>query len=130
MRKSVSGLMDTVLSAEELSVIQRVLDEYGQLGVEFHALRTRQAGTRSFVSFQVLVPGEWTVQRGHELVERIENDLCVELSNITVFTHLESLDDPKSWNDTRLERTGVVPSSSVSMDQPKSSEDDDISRKK
>jgi cation diffusion facilitator family transporter len=130
VRKSVSGLMDTVISAEEQSVIQRVLDEYGQSGVEFHALRTRQAGTRNFVSFHVLVPGDWTVQRGHDLLECIENDLCARLSNITVFTHLESLDDPTSWNDTSLERTGVMTSSSESMDQPKSSEDDGVSRQK
>jgi cation diffusion facilitator family transporter len=128
VRKSVSGLMDTSLSTEEQSVIQSVLDEYGQSGVEFHALRTRQAGTRSFVSFHVLVPGEWTVQRGHDLLERIENDLCAELSYITVFTHLESIDDPRSWNDTSLERTGLMSSSGESRDQPKSSEDDDISR--
>jgi divalent metal cation (Fe/Co/Zn/Cd) transporter len=120
--------MDKVLSTEEQSVIQRVLDKYSQSGVEFHALRTRQAGTRSFVSFHVLVPGEWTVQRGHDLLEHIEIDLCAELSNLIVFTHLESLDDPASWNDTSLDRIGEVPRSSISKDQPKSSEDDEIRR--
>ncbi len=128
MRKSVLGLMDTALTAGEQSAIQRVLDEYRQNGVEFHALRTRQAGMRNFVSFHVLVPGEWTVQRGHDLLERIENDLCVELPNIIVFTHLESLDDPASWNDTNLERARVVSSNSTLKDQPDPSEEDDKSR--
>ena len=72
VHKSVLGLMDTALPAEELSTIQRVLEGYRQDGVEYHALRTRQAGTRRFVSFHVLVPGDWTVQRGHALLERIE----------------------------------------------------------
>ena len=58
VRTSVLGLMDTALPAEELSTIQRVLEGYRQDGVEYHALRTRQAGTRRFVSFHVLVPGK------------------------------------------------------------------------
>jgi cation diffusion facilitator family transporter len=105
VRKSVLGLMDTALPAEEQSVIQRVLDGHSQTGVKYHALRTRQAGTRSFVSFHVLVPGKWTVQRGHDLLELIESDLRLALPNITVFTHLESLKDPASWNDIALDRT-------------------------
>lgn len=47
-------------------------------GVQFHALRTRRAGRRAFVSVHVLVPNDWTVQRGqrgHDLVERVERDL-------------------------------------------------------
>ena len=105
VRKSVLGLMDTALPAEEQSMIQRVLEEHSQTGVEYHALRTRQAGTRSFVSFHVLVPGKWTVHRGHDLLERIESDLHLALPNLTVFTHLESINDPVSWDDTTLDRS-------------------------
>ena len=105
VRKSVLGLMDTALPAEEQSMIARVLEEHSQTGVEYHALRTRQAGTRSFVSFHVLVPGKWTVHRGHDLLERIESDLRLALPNLTVFTHLESINDPVSWDDTTLDRS-------------------------
>ena len=116
VRKSVLGLMDTALPAEELSTIQRVLEGYRQDGVEYHALRTRQAGTRRFVSFHVLVPGDWTVQRGHALLERIEADLRLALPNVAVFTHLESLNDPTSWNDTTLDRTDTLSSEGRPMD--------------
>lgn len=68
VRRSISGLMDTVLSAEDLATVRKVLRTYEQEGVQFHALRTRQAGARKFVSLHVLVPGGWTVQRGHELL--------------------------------------------------------------
>lgn len=104
VQKSVLGLMDTGLPPDEQTVIQGVLDGYRQSGIQFHALRTRQAGTRAFVSFHVLVPGEWTIQRGHDLLEEIELDLRTALPNITVFTHLESLTDPASWEDTTLDR--------------------------
>ena len=104
IQKSVLGLMDTGLPPEQQSTLQGVLEKYRQTGIEFHALRTRQAGTRAFVSFHVLVPGQWTIQRGHDLVEQIELDLRLALPNITVFTHLESLHDPASWEDTGLDR--------------------------
>ncbi|MGB2964395.1 MAG: cation diffusion facilitator family transporter [Anaerolineales bacterium] len=104
VRKSALGLMDTGLPPEEQNLIQLTLEKYGKSGVQFHALRTRQAGTRAFVSFHVLVPGEWTVQRGHNLLEQIELDLRRALPNIIVFTHLESLTDPASWEDTTLDR--------------------------
>jgi cation diffusion facilitator family transporter len=104
VRQSVSGLMDSALPANRLSELHAVLDRYATGGVQFHALRTRQAGARSFVSVHVLVPGQWTVQHGHELLERIEADIRAALTNVTVFTHLESVDDPASFDDQKLDR--------------------------
>jgi cation diffusion facilitator family transporter len=108
VHKSVLGLMDTALPVEEQNAIRRVLEQHRQVGIHFHALRTRQAGMRSFVSFHVLVPGDWTVQRGHDLLELIESDLRIALPNVTVFTHLESLNDPASWDDPTFNRAGTL----------------------
>lgn len=105
VRQSILGLADTALPAEDLQILQRILDGYKSDQVQFHALRTRQAGARRFISLHVLVPGAWTVQRGHELLERIESDIRDSLRNTTVFTHLESLNDPRSWQDMALDRT-------------------------
>lgn len=102
VRESVLGLMDVALPAEEQEIIQKVLNAYSQDQVNYHLLRTRQAGASRFVSFHVLVPGDWTVQRGHHLLEQIEADLHKELPNLTVFTHLESIEDPASWDDEPL----------------------------
>jgi len=107
VRDSVKGLMDAALPEEELAAIQQVQKKYQRDGVEFHALRTRQSGARRFVSMHVLVPGEWSVQQGHELVEEIEAEIRTTLTNATVFTHLEPLDDPVSWQDVSLDR-GVL----------------------
>lgn len=104
VRQSVGGLMDTMLSPQELAAVRSVFQIYEKDGVQFHALRTRQAGSRKFVSVHVLVPGDWTVQRGHQLLERIEADIRRTVSDAVVFTHLESLDDPASWDDQTLER--------------------------
>ena len=104
VRSSVSGLMDSALPEADEQRVRAVLDRYATDGVQFHALRTRQAGARRFVSVHVLVPGQWTVQRGHHLLERIEADVREALPGVTVFTHLESLDDPASWDDVALDR--------------------------
>jgi cation diffusion facilitator family transporter len=103
IRKSVLGLMDTALSVEEQEALQKVLEQHLQDGIQYHALRTRQSGARCFVSLHVLVPGEWTVQRGHQLLEHIEADIRSALPSAEVFTHLESLNDPASWDDMTVE---------------------------
>jgi len=104
VRRSVSGLMDTALSPEELRTIEQVLQKYREGGVGFHAILTRRGGRNRFVSLHVLVPGGWTVQRGHELLESIEDDIREALPNAIVFTHIEPLDDPSSLEDIPLER--------------------------
>lgn len=109
VRRSIGGLMDKALGAVDVATVRKVLDGYVAGGVQFHALRTRQAGARKFVSIHVLVPGEWTVQRGHELLERIESDIRHALPDAVAFTHLESLDDPASWEDETFERGKTVP---------------------
>ncbi len=105
IRKSAFGLMDTALSADEQNSIQKVLSSYLGNGIQFHAIRTRQSAARKFVSLHVLVPGVWTVQRSHQLLENIEADIRKVLPGVVVFTHLESLDDPASWEDMNLDRT-------------------------
>jgi cation diffusion facilitator family transporter len=113
MRNSVLGLMDTALPVEEQIILQKVLEQHLQTGIQYHALRTRQSGARRFISLHVLVPGIWTVQRGHQLLERIEADIRHALPTAAVFTHLESLNDPASWDDMTLDRA-VAPSPSFS----------------
>jgi cation diffusion facilitator family transporter len=109
VRKSVSGLMDTALPIQDQNKLQKALEPYAKLGVQFHAIRTRASGARKFISLHVLVPGPWTVLRGHRLLESIEGDIRNALPSVTMFTHLESLEDPASWDDTNLDRTESPP---------------------
>ena len=104
LHRSASGLMDESLPEEQIGEIESVLENYRRQGLEFHALRTRQAGRQAFITLHVLVPGEWTVQRGHDEVEQIEADIraVVPFSHLT--THLEPIEDPLSLVDEALER--------------------------
>jgi len=104
VRSSILGLMDTALPEAEQARIVDILEGYVSDEVQYHALRTRRAGPRRFVSVHVLVPGEWTVDRGHELLERIEAELRGSLPMMSVLTHLEPLGDPAAWDDLDLDR--------------------------
>lgn len=104
LRRSAAGLMDVSLPAAQRAVIEALLDTYRDKGLDFHALRTRQAGTRAFVTLHVLVPGGWTVQQGHDWSERIEADIRLALPHTHVTTHLEPREDPVSLVDQGLDR--------------------------
>jgi cation diffusion facilitator family transporter len=102
LRRSVLGLMDTALPIAEQHAIRKVLDDYGAHGIQYHALRTRRSGARRFVSLHLLVPGAWSVQQAHDLSERVEDEVRGHLRNTTITTHLEPLEDPRSWRDSQL----------------------------
>ena len=104
VRRSSGGLMDHALAPGEQAALDAALAPYRRQGISFHAIRNRQAGRRSFVSMHVLVPGAWTIQHGHELLERIEADVRAALRYSTVFTHIEPVEDPSSFDDTTLDR--------------------------
>jgi cation diffusion facilitator family transporter len=104
VRRAVTGLMDASLEGDELAALERALAPHVVAPVQVHALRSRQSGTRRFVSMHVLVPGDWSVHRGHQLLEQIEADIRGAIPNVSVLTHLESLDDPASWEDIALDR--------------------------
>lgn len=104
VRRSVAGLMDASLPATDIDRIRKIFTRHESDGIQFHALRTRQAGTRKFVAVDVLVPGAWSVQQGHDLVEKIEAEIRAVVTDSTVFTHLEPIEDPVSWADENLDR--------------------------
>ena len=105
IRRSVDGLMDASLSLKETEAIENVLDKYrDEYEIDFHALRTRQAGARHFITVHVLVPGAWTVHDAHQLAEEIEGDIRAVVQNSVALTHLEPIEDEISHEDICLDR--------------------------
>jgi cation diffusion facilitator family transporter len=105
VRRSVQGLMDAALSENELTLIEDVMKKHREKGVSFHALRTRQAAARRFISVHILVPGDWTVHDAHHIAEDFEADIREALGGVvTVFTHLEPVEDELSMEDIFLDR--------------------------
>lgn len=113
MLRSIGGLMDRGIEPEELALVTEALARFRAAGIDFHAVRTRQAGSRAFVSLHVLVPGAWSVQRGHDVAEAVEDEVRARLPHATVFTHLEPAEDPRSFADVGLDRAEATDHASV-----------------
>ena len=105
MRRSFSGLMDAAIPQAERAEIEKIFAEYRRrYGVDFHALLTRQSGSRRFVSFHLLVPDAWTVEHAHRLSEEIEARIAALVPNAATLSHIEPISHPSSYDDIRLER--------------------------
>ncbi|NBU63397.1 MAG: cation transporter [Chloroflexia bacterium] len=104
VRRSINGLLDASFADAELKTLHNVLKQFESDEVMFHAIRTRISGARKFVSMHVLVPGNWSVAHGHELLEKIEIAVHLAFANANVITHIEPNDDPLSFADIHLHR--------------------------
>lgn len=119
INESMRGLMDAGLPTPDLDAIRLALGKYAAEDVQYHALRTRRAGAKQFMSVHLLMPGAWTILQGHNLAERVEDDLRAAVPGLIVFTHMEPVEDPASWQDVALERTRDEP---AKMDRPEDSQ--------
>ena len=105
VRRSASGLLDAAIPRDDQNEVTKLLAEYSRrYGVAFHALRTRQAGARRFISFHILVPDAWSVAQAHRLSEEIEARIRSMVPNASIFTHIEPISDPASYEDQGLDR--------------------------
>lgn len=99
IRRSFDGLMDRAIPDEERARIEAILGQVKARGGDYHRLRTRVSGKKSFVDVHLLVPGSMTVHEGHDLAHRLESEIEAAIPHVEVLTHLESIDDPRSWED-------------------------------
>ena len=105
MRRSFAGLLDAAIPEAERAEIEKIFAEYRKrYGVEFHALLTRQAGARRFISFHLLVPDAWPVDRAHQLSEEVESRIRSMVPNAILLSHIEPISQPASYDDVKLER--------------------------
>ncbi len=102
IRRSLSGLMDVAMPDAELAAVQQVLDGFRGDEVSFHDLRSRVSGRQRFLQLHMLVPGDWPVQRGHDLGEAVEQQLRLAVDGLVPTIHLEPAEDPRSYESWRL----------------------------
>lgn len=101
--ESTKALMDSTLSDEENAAIAAILADRTTNEVTFHGLRTRSAGRARFAIFDILVPGSWTVKRGHDLIEDVESEISAAFPEIQLTVHMEPREDPRAYNDFDIE---------------------------
>ena len=105
MHSSALGLLDTAIPQQERDQLKTHLEKYRLQDIQYHSLLTRQSGQRKFIAVHILVPGSWSVKQGHDALEVIERDIRNLFQGpVTVFTHLEPIEDPLSMDDIGIER--------------------------
>lgn len=109
VQSSVSALLDGALSPEDQAVVVAVLDRHRSEDVDFHGLQTRESGRHRFVSLHVLVPGAWTVQQAHDMLETVEGDIKAALEGVEVTTHVEPREDERSYDDAAFDASPRTP---------------------
>lgn len=97
--ESTGGLMDVSWSREENQHLADIVKRFRTHEVDIHALRSRMAGAQRYAEMHVLVPGEWTVWKGHDLIEEIESAIQAEFEDAEVSCHLEPIEDPRAYDD-------------------------------
>jgi cation diffusion facilitator family transporter len=102
IRVAFNGLMDHALPVEEQAAVRAAIESRLRPGMDYHALRTRQAGPRRFVDFHLLVPGNITVRRSHEITAEVEQAVRSVLPRIEITVHIEPIEDRTSWEDSAL----------------------------
>lgn len=99
IKRSVSGLMDEALPEDEMNKIKEILDRYRRERIIYHSLYTRKAASKNFIFLHLLMPGDWHINRGHEVTKRIEGEIKSALDESDVFIHIEPINDPDAFDD-------------------------------
>ncbi len=110
VRDSTQGLMDVTLPAAENAKIAQILAGFSDQDVLFHGLRTRSSARQRFAVVDMLVPGRWTVEQSHNLIEEVEQKLDEAFPGLQMKVHLEPKEDPRAYGDFEVE-VPIPPSS-------------------
>lgn len=98
LHQSADGLMDRSVSEEELARIGEVVSEAGEGAIEAHDLKTRHAGSATFIEFHLVVPRAMTVEESHDICDRIERAIRREIAGARITIHVEpeakTVEDP------------------------------------
>ncbi len=102
MKVSVHGLMDRAPDDNTIGAIRKVIARQGDGALEAHDLRVRIAGPVTFIEFHLVVDGKLSVNKAHEICDRIENSLMVELPNCRISIHVEPEYKAKEHNSIQI----------------------------
>ncbi|CAN5233745.1 cation diffusion facilitator family transporter [soil metagenome] len=102
IHRSFDGLMDRSLPEAEQRAVRAAIESKLHEDMDYHALRTRRAGSRRFVDFHLLVPGVLSVQEAHGYGSDIEDAIRAVAPGLEVTVHIEPIEDLAAWEDSQL----------------------------
>lgn len=94
--EAVDDLMDREWPEEKRLAFVEAAAKHPELS-NLHDLRTRTAGNRDFVQFHVDMPPIMTVEEAHDIIERVEADLCRQFPGMELLIHIDPeghIDEP------------------------------------
>ncbi len=102
---SFGDLVDVKLpEAEEDSIKSAITEHFGGEVVNFHALRTRKAGTRRYIDLHLVMPKETSLEEAHQMCDHLEQDIESRLHGTDVTIHVEPCDENCEWCSFTCER--------------------------
>jgi len=93
IRKPISGLLDETLPPSQQAVIEDCLRKHSREVSGFHALRTRRAGSRSYIDLHLVMARDISLERAHQICDRIEVEIQGTLREASVTIHAEPCDN-------------------------------------
>lgn len=94
MRQSVGGLMDTADPKLNAALEATLRQETSRHGIQFHALRHRDAGEMHYVEVHLLFPDDILLRDAHRMATEIEHAVQASVeSPVLITTHLECVGD-------------------------------------
>lgn len=88
IHRAFDEVIDHRIDPTELAKIEEILASEPEL-ISYHKLRTRHSGNWHFIDIHIVVPGQWTVVKGHELADRIEKSIERELNPAVCTIHVD-----------------------------------------
>jgi cation diffusion facilitator family transporter len=93
VRKPISGLLDEKLPPSQQAVIEDCLMKHSREVSGFHALRTRRAGSQSYIDLHLVMAGDISLEQAHQICDRIEVEIQSTLHEASVVIHAEPCDN-------------------------------------
>ncbi len=102
IKRSMHGLMDVSLPSEEIDIVEKHIQRHAGAKAVYHGLRSRKSGSRRFIDFHLLLPGDRSIREGHDICCKIEKGIEEELARSQVTIHVEPEEDKASWDGDEL----------------------------
>lgn len=97
-RSAIDTLMDRELGGAERRRIEALVRDHPDVA-DLHDLRTRRAGTTTFIELHVEIDGAMSVRRAHRVTDALEARLADALGETEIIIHQE----PAGLEDDRLD---------------------------
>ncbi|MGX5721911.1 cation diffusion facilitator family transporter [Shinella zoogloeoides] len=103
---SVDGLMDHAVEPGEAEAIQAAIAANGAGSLGVHDLKTRRAGSATFVDFHLVVPAAMPVGQAHDICDRLEDAIRAVQPGAQIAIHVEPETEKAHGVRVRIERVG------------------------